>query len=306
LTDVGVVPARVLWQWRESGHEIAEVWTSAASRRGAWKRDRRLGWFAPRWSLTAAIVKWNLRHRVVENLRSASQISDQIESLAVDVIVSVHFMRILPAELLSRLSMPVLNLHPALLPAYRGPTPLISMILDETQDRYGGVTLHRIVPAVDAGPVYASRAVPFPASGNLRRWELELARAAAHLAVEAIPEVVAGRMPAIEQTETDARYRRATASDLQLTSAQRARRIAWLCSTLGPVRPLLTTVDVRDYAISHFSRQLGPPSGRPARIGCWTIEMDVADARVRLRRKPWWEGRRRRIETWLIRVFSPT
>src|SRR5712671_3532763 len=84
--------------------------------------------------------------------------------LDVDVIISVHFMLILPLELLSRLSTPVLNLHPALLPAYRGPSPLAAMVVDESADRHGGVTLHAIVPAVDAGRIKGP-----PPSGKKRQ-----------------------------------------------------------------------------------------------------------------------------------------
>jgi hypothetical protein len=178
------------------------------------------------------------------------------------------------------------------------------MILDVAQDRFGGVTLHRIVSAIDAGPIFASRSVPFPAGGTLRQWELDLARAAAWLAVDAIPKIVAGRLVGIEQVEENASYRRAAAKDLKLAPTLPSRRIAWLCSTLGQVQPLPIEIAGRDYAITAISRRLGPPSGGPPRIGWWTIDTDVADARVRLRRKPWWDGRRRRIETWLLRVLS--
>jgi methionyl-tRNA formyltransferase len=302
LVDLGPVPARVIWAWCESGNEIAEIWTSRASQRRDWKRDRRIRWYAPRWSIAAAIGKWRIRHRQIGNLSAHSELADLIAALAIDVVVSVHFMRILPAGLLSRLSVPVLNLHPALLPGYRGPTPLISMIVDEAQERFGGVTLHAIVPAVDSGPIFASRSVPLPADRNLRRWELDLARAAADLAVDAIPEVVAGRLVGVEQVEDTASDRRTTAEELKLTPALSSIRIAWLCSTIGRARPLLFAVAGGQYAVLGISRNLGPSSGQPPRIGWWTIETDIADARVRLRRSPWWAGRRRRIEAWLLRV----
>jgi methionyl-tRNA formyltransferase len=305
LVDPGAIPARVIWAWLESGHEIAEVWSSVAPGRSVWKRTRRIGWIAPRWSLTAAISKWHLPHRHIANLKDHSEAVDLINALGVDVVVSVHFMRILPAALLSRMSMPVLNLHPSLLPAYRGPTPLVAMILDEAQDRFGGVTLHQIVPAVDAGPIFASRNVPFPADRNLRRWELDLARAAAALAVDAIPKIVAGRLGGVEQDEEKACYRRAMADELKLTPTHSTRRIAWLCSTIGRLRPPFMAIADRAYAVTGIARHVGPRSGQPPRIGWWTIETDVADGRVRLRRKPLWEGRRRRIETWLLQVLSP-
>jgi methionyl-tRNA formyltransferase len=304
LIDHGPGPARVLWAWCERGHTIAEIWTGGrASRRGAWRRDRRLGWFAPRRSISAAIRRWHIRHRQVETLRAHAELADLIVSLNVDVVISVHFMRILPAGLLSRLSVPVLNLHPSLLPGYRGPNPQLSMIVDEAHARFSGVTLHQIVPALDAGAIFASRSVPLPSDGSLRRWELDLARAAADLAVEVIPEIVAGRTAGVEQVAVAESDRRATLDDLKLTPLQTAKKIEWLCSTIGRVRFLQFALAGRDYAVTGISRHLGPPTGEPPRIGWWTIETDIADARVRLRRTPIWAGRRQRIETWLLRVL---
>jgi methionyl-tRNA formyltransferase len=254
--------------------------------------------------VAAAIGKWNIRHRHIKNLTAHSEVAEHITSLAVDAVVSVHFPRILPSPLLSRLSMPVVNLHPSLLPAYRGPNPTVSMIFDEAQDRFSGVTLHQLVAAVDAGPIFASRSVPFPADGNFRRWELDLARAAARLAIEAIPEIVTGRLLGIEQDEGKASYRRVTAEELKLTPTIASSRISWLCSTIGRVRSLQFTVANRELAVTGIARHLGPRSGQAPHIGWRTIETDVADARVRLRRKTWWTSRRRRIETWLLRVLS--
>lgn len=306
LADLGPIPARVIWAWQDSGHEIAEIWTGGAARRGAWKRDRRLGWFARRWSVSAAISKEKIRHRHIEHLKPHSEFAELISSLAVDAVISVHFMLILPRELLSQLPMAVINVHPSLLPAYRGPNPMVAMILDETQDRFGGVTLHQIVPSIDAGPIFASRSVPFPKNGSFRRWELDLACAAASLAVQATPEIVAGRLIGVEQAERDACYRRATEEELKLTQTLTSKRIAWLCSTIGRVRGLQFVISNREFAVTGISRHLGRPSGQPPRISWWTIETDVADARLRLRRSPRWEGRCRRIEAWLLRVLSPT
>ena len=225
--------------------------------------------------------------------------------LDADVIISVHFMLILPLELLSRLSTPVLNLHPALLPAYRGPSPLAAMVVDESADQHGGVTLHAIVPAVDAGPIFAAQPVPLPANRSLRMWELDLARAAAGLAVEVIPAILAGHIQGTPQREEEASYRRPTSEEITLTPLMTSTRVSWLCSTLGRTGPLHMAVDGREYPVTKIARHLGPPSSHPPKVGTWTIEIDLADQRVRLRRKPVWEGRRRRIETWLMRTIAP-
>jgi hypothetical protein len=57
-------------------------------------------------------------------------------------------------------------------------------------------------------------------------------------------------------------------------------------------------------AVTGITRHLGPPSRQPPYIGWRTIETDVADARVLLRRRTLWTGLCRRLETWLLRVLS--
>ena len=224
--------------------------------------------------------------------------------MQVDVILSVHFARILPGALLSKLTIPVLNLHPTLLPAYRGATPLVSMVVDDAQDRFSGVTLHQIVPAIDAGPIFASCKVPFPKDKNMRRWELDLARAGAELVLKTVPAILRGEITPIEQSEEMATYRNTVADDLKITPARATDHVARLFETIGRARPLQIDVAEKSYAVTRISRKLGPPTGQPPRLGWLYIDADTADARVRLRRKPTWEGRRRRTEARLLYLFS--
>jgi len=70
-----------------------------------------------------------------------------------DVAVVASFGKILDERLLSLTSTRWLNIHPSILPAYRGPTPIISTILNG--ERVGGVSIIEVVPEVDAGGIYA-------------------------------------------------------------------------------------------------------------------------------------------------------
>jgi methionyl-tRNA formyltransferase len=70
------------------------------------------------------------------------------------IISSFH--RILPADLIKSYKL-IANVHPSLLPNYRGPTPTRQMILNG--EKIGGVTSHLIGKIVDEGPIVASREV---------------------------------------------------------------------------------------------------------------------------------------------------
>ncbi len=66
------------------------------------------------------------------------------------LLLSVCYPRRLPTRLLSQFSLAV-NLHPSMLPAYRGPAPLFWQLRDDR--RQIGVTLHHLDSDLDTGPV---------------------------------------------------------------------------------------------------------------------------------------------------------
>jgi len=51
-----------------------------------------------------------------------------------------------------------LNVHPSLLPAYRGPEPVYWAIADGAP--VTGISMHKAAPKVDSGPVLAQTSVP--------------------------------------------------------------------------------------------------------------------------------------------------
>jgi methionyl-tRNA formyltransferase len=85
------------------------------------------------------------------------------ESIAVladygaDALISIQYEQILRKRLFEAIGCPCLNLHFALLPRHRGVAPIAWAIL--SGDREAGVTLHHMVPEIDAGDVIAQRAV---------------------------------------------------------------------------------------------------------------------------------------------------
>jgi methionyl-tRNA formyltransferase len=73
-----------------------------------------------------------------------------------DAVVVVAYGALIPAELLDRALW--LNVHPSLLPRWRGAAPVERAIM--AGDRETGVTIHRTTAELDAGPIAAKRAFP--------------------------------------------------------------------------------------------------------------------------------------------------
>lgn len=78
---------------------------------------------------------------------------NKFAELEFDRVVVASFGKILPEKIFKLATARWLNVHPSLLPRYRGPTPIISAILNG--DRVSGVSIIEVVPEVDAGGIYA-------------------------------------------------------------------------------------------------------------------------------------------------------
>ncbi|HBF06727.1 MAG: phosphoribosylglycinamide formyltransferase [Pseudomonadota bacterium] len=75
----------------------------------------------------------------------------KIEEKPYDIIVLAGFMRILSAEFVSHFAGKVINIHPSLLPDYKG-LNTHQRVLD-AGEKHHGVTVHLVIPDLDAGPI---------------------------------------------------------------------------------------------------------------------------------------------------------
>lgn len=123
--------------------------------------------------------------------------------LGTDLVLAACFPRRLPEALLGRPAHGCLNLHPSLLPAYRGPAPLFWQLRDGIGR--SGVTLHRMSARLDAGAVISRHARALPAGTTLDALEAALAAAGARLAAAAVRRLEAGEaLPGAAQDESAA------------------------------------------------------------------------------------------------------
>ncbi|MFT5135882.1 MAG: phosphoribosylglycinamide formyltransferase-1 [Arenicella sp.] len=78
---------------------------------------------------------------------------DKIDSLEPDLLILAGFMRILTTEFVEHYHNRLINIHPSLLPKYPGTDTHQRAI--EANDEWHGVSIHFVVPEVDAGPIIA-------------------------------------------------------------------------------------------------------------------------------------------------------
>jgi methionyl-tRNA formyltransferase len=121
-----------------------------------------------------------------------------------DLIVLVAYGEFLDRALLSLPPHGCLNLHPSLLPRYRGASPVQATILNG--DAETGITIMKMTRKLDAGPILHQRVVPLSGTETTGA----LAERLAHIGAIDLPDVIdrwiAGEIRAVPQDESLATY----------------------------------------------------------------------------------------------------
>ncbi len=128
-----------------------------------------------------------------------------------DVFVVAMYAKLLPQSVLTLPRRGTLNVHPSLLPKFRGPSPVLSAILAD--ERIGGVTIMQLTEKMDAGPIVAQARIEidedtgdggWPPKGS--EFEKFLATEGGNLLAETLEPWIAGDVPAEPQDEAAATY----------------------------------------------------------------------------------------------------
>jgi len=108
--------------------------------------------------------------------RFEHEIQSLLEKYRIEIICLAGFMRLLTADFLERWQWRILNIHPALLPDFKGLDTHKRVI--DAGVKIHGATVHFVVPELDSGPVIAQGAI------NVRPGDSEEALAVRVLKVE--------------------------------------------------------------------------------------------------------------------------
>lgn len=141
------------------------------------------------------------RHIPVAAPASPGSIAHTLQTAPAAFFVVASYGRILPKEILAIPARGILNVHPSLLPKYRGATPIESAILDGAAET--GVTIILMDEKVDHGPIVAARKIPIdPARQSKREIGSALAAQGGALLAEVIPRWLAGDITPMPQDES--------------------------------------------------------------------------------------------------------
>ena len=179
-----------------SGHEVAGVVTRPDRPRGRGRKPA---------SSPVRRYAESRGHRVVipERPRDGAFV-EVVREIAPDISAVVAYGHILSRELLDTPRLGSVNVHASLLPALRGAAPVNwAVVRGHAQT---GVTVMRMVEAMDAGPILARAAIPIGEHDTATLLSRRLAELGATLLADTLARLEAGPVEEVEQDHAAATY----------------------------------------------------------------------------------------------------
>ncbi|MBI2050654.1 MAG: methionyl-tRNA formyltransferase [Parcubacteria group bacterium] len=147
--------------------------------------------------------------------------------------VLVAYGEIIPKDLIDAFPLGILNIHPSLLPKYRGSSPIQAAILN--QDKETGVTIMRLDDAMDHGPVVIQERVKLHKTETAGDLHDTLAKIGAKLLIKTLPDYIAGRIALQTQNDEQASYtRKLTKQDGRIDWSKPASAISAQVRAMNP------------------------------------------------------------------------
>lgn len=129
---------------------------------------------------------------------------DDIEKINPDLVIVANFGKIISEKLLKIPKYGCLNLHPSLLPKYRGASPLQTAILNG--DKETGTSIILMDEKIDHGPILAQKKTDIFPSETTEKLCNRLALLSSELLINVVPGWVKGEKKPVPQNEKKASY----------------------------------------------------------------------------------------------------
>lgn len=282
-----------LEQLVDNGYQVVAVYTQPDRAAG---RGR---------SLVAPPLKKAALARGLPVMQPASMkrgpVAEEMAGLQPDVIVVAAFGQILPRAVLNIPPLGCVNIHPSLLPRYRGTAPVPGAILNG--DTFTGVSIMLMDPGMDTGPVLSRAQIPIAPADTTGSLMSRLSLVGAQTLLDVLPRLARSEIVPQPQDEDKATYtslisKDAGGIDWKLPAVDIARRVRafqpWpVCYTtwqgrqlkvLEAVHPAMDAVSPREEDSREAGRVVAL-KGRATAFGVITGEGILGVVRVQMEGK---------------------
>lgn len=161
------------------------------------------------------------------------ELAELLRWLEPDLLVVAAYGRLLNREILSIPELYCINVHPSLLPRYRGAAPIQRQLL--AGERESGVSIFRMDEGMDSGPVLRQERVQIGQDDDAGVLHDSLAELGAELLLETLKDIAAGEAHPVEQDHCRATYApRITREELEIDWSLPADRVVNAVRAFSP------------------------------------------------------------------------
>ncbi|MCC7356677.1 MAG: methionyl-tRNA formyltransferase [Candidatus Doudnabacteria bacterium] len=145
-----------------------------------------------------------------ESLKTVETLTE-LSELQADIFVVASYGKIIPQTILNLPQFGVINIHPSLLPIYRGPTPIQTAL--RNGDTTTGVSIIKMDAEVDHGPLLGQTSTNIEPNETFRGLSLRLFGLSIPLLNQALSECEAGTSKPTEQDHVNATFTKSLAKE---------------------------------------------------------------------------------------------
>ena len=146
---------------------------------------------------------YNVSHFQPKSLRD-DKIFKEFKNLKPNICIVAAYGKIIPSKYLEIPKYGFLNIHPSLLPKYRGPSPIQTAIFNG--DKETGVSIMLVDEKIDHGPILASEKLKIQNEKYYKELEKKLSELGAKLLIKTLPKYISGEIKPREQDHVQATF----------------------------------------------------------------------------------------------------
>lgn len=202
---VPTLQALVKQQLEDGGMEVVAVLTNPDSRKG-----RKSNWEPTEVGAAAEVLRETLQNRgyrpfvILKPEKLDGSVREVIATLNPDLLVSYAYGHIFGPKFLGLFPKGGINIHPSLLPKYRGAAPIPAVILN--RERETGITIQTLAPKMDAGDILIQERLPLSGRETTESLSHWAAQRGAELLLPVLRSLAEGTLQGIPQNDAEATY----------------------------------------------------------------------------------------------------
>lgn len=186
--------------------------------------------------------------KVLQPAKLDSEFCYRLQAADCELFIVASYGKIIPDDVLNIPKFGVLNVHPSLLPFYRGPSPIESVLLDGLMTT--GISIMKLDSGMDHGPILLQNAFTINPASTAQTLEVECGQLGGELLVQVLPHYLDGTLIPKEQDHDKATICKKITKDLgEITLTTRADEVQRKFRALTPWPGLYFFIEHKDKQI---------------------------------------------------------